>query len=187
MATEILRPNGAGFITELTANGAATNWECVDEASHDSNTTYVSNNSSGITKKDLYTINANSIGVSDTINSVTLYIICRCTATGRLIVNTGYRYIRENGVSTVGGSNSLTTSYASYSTTWNTKPSNGSAWTKTDIDNLQIGVQLLVSGATESRCTQVYVVVDYTPSGGGGSVSQKIVMPRQAIKRASNF
>ena len=184
MATETLRPNGAGDETFATPSAGA-NWECVDESSHDSDTSYVSTTSpGGVT--DLYAKSSNSIGAGDTINSVTVYMVARITSSGRLINGQANNVIKENGVKTTATAKSLTTSYVSYSTTYTTKPSNGTAWTKTDIDNLQIGVRLAAQSTT-SRCTQVYVVVDYTPSGGGGSVSQKIIMPRQAIKRASNY
>ena len=184
MATQTLRPNGAGDETFLTPSAGA-NWECVDEASHDSDTSHVSTTGAGVTG-DLYAKSSNSIGTGDTINSVTVYMVARITSSGRLINGQARNVIKENGVKTTATAQSLTTSYVSYSTTYTTKPSNGSAWTKTDIDNLQIGVSLSAQSTT-SRCTQVYVVVDYTPSGGGGSVSQKIIMPRQAIKRASNY
>lgn len=190
MATTTLRPAGAGNSTQLTATGAGTNHGCVNESSSDGDTTYVVTSISSGHQTDLYTIDANSIGVSDTINSITVYIIARATAIGRLITANRVITIRENSVTTYDASVALTTSYATYSKTWNTKPSNGTSWTKTDIDNLEIGVRLVINnngGSAAARCTQVYVIVDYTPSGGGGSVSQKIIMPRQAIKRASNY
>lgn len=192
MATTTLRPAGAGNSTQLTATGAGTNHGCVNESSSDGDTTYVVTSIGNGTQTDLYTIkeDANSIGVSDTINSITVYLIARATATGRLIIANRVITIRENSVTTYDASVALTTSYATYSKTWNTKPSNGTSWTKTDIDNLEIGVRLVINnngGSAAARCTQVYVIVDYTPSGGGGSVSQKIIMPRQAIKRASNY
>ena len=37
-------PSGAGVYTQWTPNGAANNWQCVDESSPDSDTTYVSSN-----------------------------------------------------------------------------------------------------------------------------------------------
>lgn len=186
MATVTLRPAGAGNSTQLTASGAATNHGCVNEATADNNTTYVVTTTSNGTQKDLYTIDANSIGASDTINSITVYIIARATATGRLITCNRQISIRENGTDTHDTSVALTTSYATSSKTWTTKPSNGAAWTKTDITNLQIGAQFIISGATTARATMIYVIVDYT-AAGGSRVSQKIFQPRQAINRASTY
>lgn len=56
-------------------------------------------------------------------------------------------------------------SYADYSTTYTTNP-NGGAWTWAQINSLQAGVSLLHEHwlpDRESRCTWVWVVVDYTP------------------------
>ncbi len=43
MAIETLRPNAAGDETQFAPYGAANNWQCVDEASADDDTTYVRN------------------------------------------------------------------------------------------------------------------------------------------------
>ena len=61
----------------------------------------------------------------------------------------------------------LGNSYAQFSTAYNSGPSGG-AWTWTDIDTMQIGVYLIhgdTPGGTQNvaRCTQVWVVVNYTP------------------------
>ncbi len=47
---------------------------------------------------------------------------------------------------------------------WATNPDTSAAWTWSEIDALQTGLALKkVSGLSSARCTQVYVVVDYTP------------------------
>lgn len=171
MATVTLRPAGAGNETNLTPNGAAANHGCVNEVSVDGDTTYVDLGTIGGTK-DLYTIDTNSIGGSDTINSITVYLVARMVTTGRLMSGGVSATIRENGTTTNGLANNLTTtSYVTKSQTWTTKPSSGTAFTQTDITNLEIGVIISQSNANNVRCTQVYVVVDYTPTGGG-SVSK---------------
>ena len=40
MATEILRPNAAGDLTELTAHGASYNWDCVNDVTPDVRITF---------------------------------------------------------------------------------------------------------------------------------------------------
>ena len=171
MATVTLRPAGAGNETNLTPHGVASNYGCVNEVSVDNDSTYVDLGTIGQTK-DLYTIDTNSIGGSDTINSITVYVVARMVTTGRLISGGVSATIRENGTTTNGVANNLTTtSYVTKSQTWTTKPSSGTAFTQTDITNLEIGVIISQSNANNVRCTQVYVVVDYTPSGGG-SVSK---------------
>lgn len=187
MATVTLRPAGAGNQTSYTPHGSANNYSCVNESTADNDSTY---NDLGVIGafRELYTIDSNSIGATDTINNITIYLVARMVTTGRLRSVDLSASIRENATSTNSNSQALsTTGYVTKSYTWTTKPSNGTAFTKTDIDNLQIGCLIAQSNASNCRITQVYVVVDYTPSGGGGSVSQKIIMPRQAIKRASNY
>lgn len=167
MATVTLRPNGAGNETSWTPNGAGTNYGCVSEVSVDNDTTYLNFAGAGTNKRDLYTIDANSIGAGDTINSITVYVVARLVTTGRLVTTNVATCIRENGTTTQSGNHAITlTSYVTKSNTWTTKPSNGTAFTKTDIDNLQIGVFGVQTDSNNCRCTQVYVVVDYTASSG---------------------
>ena len=78
---------------------------------------------------------------------------------GNLIVKTGgVRY--ESPDKPWGPS----TTYVSISHEWATNPDTEVAWTWADIDNLQIGGRLYKQYA-EYRITQIYVEVDYTPSG----------------------
>lgn len=176
MATVTLRPAGAGNETTLTPNGAASNYECVKEVIVDDDTTYVNKGTIG-SSKDLYIIDSNSIGASDTINSITVYVVGRMVTTGRLITASLAATIRENATTTLGTAQNLsTTSYVTKSQTWTTKPSSGTAFTQTDITNLQIGVAISQSDSNNCRCTQVYVVVDYTPSGGGGGSVSKLAL-----------
>jgi len=170
MATQTLRPNGAGSLTNWTANGLPSNYQCVNEGIADNDTTYLDFTGAGTNKTDLYTIDSNSIGATDTINSITVYAVVRMVTTGRLISSSVALCIKENGTTTQGSTQSLIlTSYVTKSNTWTVKPSNGSAFTQTDITNLEIGVYGIQSNTQNCRCTQVYVVVDYTPSGGSVS------------------
>lgn len=164
MATVTLRPAGVGGSSTNDAVGDTPNWKCVDDVTSDSDTTYVScpTNTSRI---DLYTIDSNSIGASDTINSVTVYAVAYRTA-GRASSGNIYMRIVENAITTEGGANNLGASYATFSTTWTTRPSDGGAFTKTDIDSLQIGFNIFSGLTNTCRTTQVYVIIDYTPAAG---------------------
>jgi len=163
MATEILRPNAAGDETNLVpipGTGEA-NWEDVDEAVADEDTTYVRYGLAAW-MKDLYNLPAHS--GSGTINSVTVY--ARCKANGSPIVQTSAIIrCKTNGTVYEGNEITVTTSYVNYSKAWATTPNTGSAWTWTEIDALQIGVGLRrwgSSGGTHTHCTQFWVEVDYT-------------------------
>lgn len=161
MSTETLRPNAAGTITELTPSGGA-NYSCVDEAVANDDTDYVRNNSTSETYlKDTYNIPNSSIGTG-TINSVTVY--CRSRKEG----STSYAYpvIRTHDTYYYGSALTLTTSYQDHSKEWTTNPNTGLAWTWDEINALEIGVYLVkIASSYKPRCTQVYVVIDYTVSG----------------------
>ena len=177
MATVTLRPNGAGTVTELTPS-AGNNFDCVKEVTSDSDATYVSmNNPAGTNKKDLYTIETNSIGASDVINSVTVYAYARYVLATHATGARGLT-IRENSTTTVETINAMTSAYFLYSKTWTVRPSDSASFTKADIDSLEIGITLANLGAVavSVRCTQIYVVVNYTPSGGGSTSAVPILI-----------
>lgn len=78
--------------------------------------------------------------------------------------------IKTNGSVYEAGAQTVTTSYDDYSYTWNTNPATGAAWTREEIDSLQIGVGLRrpsLSGTGLTLCTQVYVEVGFDPLPGG--------------------
>jgi len=160
MATVTLRPISDNSVTH-TPVGAASNWDCVNEASSDDDTTYVRGTS---LTTDLYNIEANSIGASDTINSVTIYAVAKLIA-GRAASRNIYMKI---GGTTVGSTTPLTTTYATYSGTTTTNPATGLAFTKAEIDSLVFGFTTDSALLGTSYTTQVYAIIDYTPSGGGG-------------------
>jgi prepilin-type N-terminal cleavage/methylation domain-containing protein len=148
---ETLRPNGSGAYTDLTSSGCSDNWECVDEASADGLSTNVYETSSSY-YSDTYQIENHSTG-SGTIDSFVIYISCEETnPSGRV-----YTRIRTNGNNYDGSQEDPGSSFSIYSTTYTTNPFSSSAWTWTEIDNLEIGVYL-----RRVRCTQVFVEVYYT-------------------------
>ena len=79
--------------------------------------------------------------------------------------------------------------YGSSSDLW------GETWSNSDINNsgFGIGIKVATIGGGNPKDPNVTAFIDwiritvYYTTGGGGSVSQKIIMPRQAIKRASNY
>lgn len=74
--------------------------------------------------------------------------------------------IKSGGVAANSASKACPTSWGTISQQWATPPEGGS-WDWDKIDALQAGVNLYgepdVKGAQFAICTQVYVVVDYTP------------------------
>jgi uncharacterized repeat protein (TIGR02543 family) len=159
--TLILRPMGVGNYNGLSRSGSGgANWDRVDEAAADSDTTYVyyDSSSSGYIRDTYATQDASATG---TINSVTVYIVCRSYNVG----GTAYaRTVLRSGSNNYAGTDiTLISSYSTYSTTYNSNPEGGS-WSWSAINSLQCGVDLRrTSGGGEIRCTQVYIVVNYTP------------------------
>jgi hypothetical protein len=173
MAQVTLRPNANGDDINLTPLGATYNYQCVDEATPDEDSTRVSTTSTSAYKRDLY--NMQNPGVSGTINWIRVYIRCRKNGT-----ISGYRskeVLKIAGVVREAPYNELGGSYGTTYYTW----SNAYGWDWSDVNSMQAGVSLIsVDSKQASICTQVYVVVDYTPGtthegsatlAGAGSLS----------------
>jgi len=162
---ETLRPNAAGDESNINSQypydeDQTLHWNKVDEVNQDGDSTFVVDASSTY-YRDLYALPSHS--GSGTINSVTVHAYCRVddppdVASLKVVCKTG-------GVVYEGSDEILTESFALYSKQWTNNPGGG-AWTWEQIDALQIGIALKSShteAGWSSRCTQVYVVVNYTP------------------------
>lgn len=166
MATETLYISGAGdecnVYSEVGCSVCPNHYTCVDESpGHDSNTTYVSNGGLDVWERDLYNVQNSSVG-SGTINWVRVYAVMRITNEP---ANYGKLSIKSGGIAEDSAAKALTTSWATYYEQWDTPPEGGS-WTWAKIDALQAGASLYGDSgkyAPRGNCTQVYVVVDYTP------------------------
>ncbi|GAI05235.1 unnamed protein product, partial [marine sediment metagenome] len=160
-ATETLRPNAAGDITQLWnyPEGTQTdNWSYVDEVTADDGDTYVCQEY--VVAKDLYNLPAHS--GSGTIDKITVRarIKIDCPDPAKL----------ERIVMKTGGliyySGNLTTAeeiWEDKSYEWAINPQTELAWTWDDIDALQIGIETNYAwDYSDVICTQLYVEVDYT-------------------------
>jgi len=160
MSIETLRPNAAGGETNLTQYPTSgDNYDKVDEATPDEDSTYVYQQAGAAFVRDLYNIQDHSAGAG-IINHVTVYARCRHWS-GE---NQGQRVkiaIKTHYTVYEGDEEATTASYANYSKQWATNPNTGSAWTWTEIDNLQAGVALKPANNYSAICTQVYIEVDY--------------------------
>ena len=165
-ASTILHPNAVGHSTNLSLHDT-TNWGACSTA--DGDTSYVYRDS---TTNTYYTdtYNLTNPGLTGTINSVTVWMEAKRESTS-MPQASARTVMRIDGADNFGTARQLTTDYASYSTLYTTKPG-GAAWSWTDIDNLEAGVSFRRSGsqylARWSRCTHVWVVVDYTEAAGPG-------------------
>ena len=151
-SSEILRPNGAGSLSQLTSSGCSNNWECVDEETSDDDASYVEGSGSSW-NDDLYSVENSSVS-SGTIDSLIIYMNCWGSNSARKAET----ILRTNNNNYNGSSNNLSSSYTTYTTLYITNPNTSSPWTWTEIDNLEIGQSIKQNG----RCTQVWVEVFYT-------------------------
>ena len=160
---DTLRPTAAGDKTENGPYGAGTNYGCVLEVVQDGDTTYVEPGSSG-TLTDLYNI-ANATYPVGTINSVKIYGWFK--ETGALSNTITALTIKTEATEYAGAGFEPAATYGEHSVTYTTNPNTGIAWTWAEINALQIGGILWRSASGSfyrSRLTQVYAVVNFTPS-----------------------
>ena len=165
MGTETLRPSSteANNNIFLFPNTGESLYEDVDEAVSDGDTTYGSNDYLGGYPNARFGLPAHS--GSGVINSVTVYGGARAAATpDRSSFNLGVRTYATNYETL---EQTVTTSYVTYSQAYTTNPYTGLAWTWDEIDALEARIKLRSAKAASyvaTRCTQVYVVVDYSIS-----------------------
>jgi hypothetical protein len=186
MATEILRPNAAGDVTQLTESGDSPNYACVDDVTSDNDATFVF----GDAKYDLYNIQPSGVGAG-IINSIIIYVLSR--AFGDYSWAYTKTAIKTHGTVYFGSLESIYfTPYQLKGTAYPNNPYTGSAWTWDEINTLQAGVYLQnLTGL--ARCTQVYVVVNFTfvtnkqSSDSGTGVDAKVSQNVQLVKAESGL
>jgi len=166
MATEILRPNEVGDLTEFNPQPGLgeANYEDVDEEVLDSeDIVYIGTDDADFNAIDLYGLGNHSTG-SGTINSVKVCAMCDgqaedTTVNLKIAIKTG-------GTLYLGAEQGLIFgSYSEYSQTWAINPKTELAWTWDDIDALQAGLNsyaVYVSETAEIYLAQIYVEIDYT-------------------------
>lgn len=159
MATEILRPSGAGSLTQIYGQypTSGAHWDKVDDVIADDAKTYVSAHDGPAT--DLYALTAPT--GSGIINSVTIYFR---TDIGWSTPppNWAKGKIKTHGTIYSTEADTGNHPYVTFSSTWITNPYTGKPWTWDEIDALEAGVELFEDGGS-AYCTQVYVEVNYGP------------------------
>jgi len=149
---------GAGqcFRMDPDGNGNYTAWTGtytdVDEVPHDSDTTYLSNATSG----DAETVTLESsaaAGLVGTPLSVKSMAIVRHEGVAVLL----QLRLRSATTDDDTTSNNTSSSYLLRAKLYNTDPADAGAWTAADLDGLEVGVENNDSVAV--RCTALYVMV----------------------------
>lgn len=167
---ETLRPNGIGDETNLFLGGsvpAPTNWQSVDEAVADDDTTHVRTNSSTY-KREFYNIEDSAS--SGFISHIKVYARCKMAA----VEANGLKICIKSGTGSGAPDTpdesvekSLTSSWANYDNVWTKNPATDNDWEEDEIENLQIGISIKDPQGSFwlTWCTQVYVEVNYTLPG----------------------
>jgi len=150
-----LRPMGPGSSTQWTKFGCTANWDCVDDATPDGDTTHVETGTPGYT--DLYAMQ--DLGQSGSVLSVTVTAnawgepnqFCQAELDGCY----SYLKLRVNGYDSAAFP--LTT--PTVSATWTTNPATGQPWTPAEVNALEAGFR--VDRASEiTKVTQLYMSVE---------------------------
>lgn len=163
MQITILRPSGAGDITELfKQDTSGSNYEKVDEVTADDNTTYVYCNTAG-TKYDLYKFPSSGIPSNAIIQYVRVYY--RFMGSNSAGAKASCR-IKTNGTVYNSTLRDSPASYTDYYDEWTTNPYTGVAWSVSEINAIQAGPYIYCySGSYYARTTQLYIKIgwDYGP------------------------
>ena len=160
----IVRPTANGTLQQIWDQYPATtsHWDKVDEASSDGDSTYLYElSATGSYDTFLYSVPS----IQGKINSISVYVLAKRVDDGGWASPVVYL----NGDYNYGTLYAVTTSYAQYGGAM-TRPGGGS-WTVADLANIQFGVYLdCFLPGNEVRCTQVWMVIDYTPPHSFGTI-----------------
>lgn len=130
-----LFPDGAGNSSDFTPS-AGSNYQNVDEASTDGDTTYNSETTAG--NHDTYTYAA--MGVTGVVKAVQTNLVVRSDGGG---AETIAPMIRIGGVDYQGTTAAVTTSYLDNREVFNVSPATAAAWTVSEIDGAEFGIKLV--------------------------------------------
>jgi hypothetical protein len=170
MATETLHPDGVGYQATFNPVPGAPNWDCCDEdPANDGD--YVNTSTSDTTAKlDSYALENTAILAGATINWVRVYNRTKSqSATYKAYMRT---VLRISGTNYYGANQAPSTSFTDYYTEYANNPDTTNPWDPSELDSLEAGVNGYSATHTGryyiGYCSQVKLVIDYTPAGGGG-------------------
>lgn len=170
-----LLPNANGDNTGLTTgiSDNTNHYVNVNEVTPNDDTSY--NQTSTASQIDDYNLANSGIGVSDTVNVVSVGVRYRKVTSGTMVFNV--RAKGSSGGTVEAGSNisSVSTTFVTNSeavphnyplTMYDMPGASTTPWTQTDLDAAQIGVATVSNTASNWRVTKIWMLVDYTPNTG---------------------
>jgi len=165
MATIVLHPI-ANINTEVLTPTGGTNY-----ANLQSNDSFTTNNRivsswAAVSGLDVYWLPIFALG---TIQSVSVTQITY-GATGGVCWN-GLRIPSASGITDYISSHTATSSsWQTYTDTWNTNPATGAAWTIPELASCLLLLKLQAEFGNQTWCTEQYVTVTYTPFGAASEI-----------------
>ncbi|WP_162909796.1 hypothetical protein [Aggregatilinea lenta] len=133
-----LRPNGAGDSSQWSdqAKSQAANYAAVDEASSDSDTTYVKTDAPD--QVDLYNITDYTLAEGDVVRGVCVMDVSRTVSAEGDLLATG---IKVGATEVWDAPHGVNTSYRSYVGDYHPVAPDGSVWNAEKLNALQVGVK----------------------------------------------
>lgn len=175
MPDETLRPISDFLIEWPFSTGGPDHYEDVDEPIPDEDTTYIRGSiTDDASDNDIFNLQDLALDPAFwpfvTVNHVTVYVRARSEADPW---PAGIRTIlRTHGTNYVGAIQTPPITYTLYSTQYINNPFTGAPWTVEEVNALRAGIRTwsyehciihcTIYAYFPARCTQVYVVVNYT-------------------------
>lgn len=129
-------PTGAGNLTQLTPS-AGSNWQNVDEVANDGDTTY--NSSAAAVQSDLYSHAGGQVPAGSTVYAVGVEAVARKDDAGTNEIKLGIRSQTTNTFHAV--VDALSNTYTRYKRFWTVDPAGGGAFSVTNANAAETGVQ----------------------------------------------
>jgi hypothetical protein len=133
-----LLPTADGNYTDWTAN-TGDRWAAIDDATPDSDTTYIS----AATVGNKYTAVMGNLGNASVVNAVCLQLLAKKDDASTREIS---HLLRYSGVDANGANQVMATGYTYLQNWWQVSPFSGgsTAWTKTEVDGLEAGIEVEV-------------------------------------------
>ncbi|HSX31229.1 MAG TPA: hypothetical protein VLE99_04895 [Candidatus Saccharimonadales bacterium] len=170
-----LKPNAAGdangFATQVGGTaGSTNNYTRVNEVPPDNTTSY--NQSGTLNTQDMFNVDDSGIGSADTVNVVMVGIRIRNDVADAAL--TIKAQIEKTSGGTIAQGSAIIANQTSFGTNQTTTPHNytlvtyqdpdSGNWARSTLDSMQIGYKITVAGTNNILVTNVWAIVDYTPS-----------------------
>lgn len=133
---DTVRPIGAGALTQFSPQGGSVNWENVDDATSDGDTTYNVSDTAGII--DTFDC-ANLSAIGSVISGLQVNLMSRKDDAG---ARTLRAVARASGTNYEGSDNALTTDYRVCRQIWDQNPATVATWTESAINGAEFGYKV---------------------------------------------